>query len=259
MRAIGSATPTAWRQRASTRCVLAEFAWHIFEPHEGTFDFDLFDRAIDVLGKAGVKTIMCTPTATPPRWLTARYPEVLRVDAKWPRHEPWLAPACQPCERRVPRAFKAHHQSDGRALSGNSYIIGWQTDNELNTSGSLSYGPVTLNEFQAFLRDKYKTIDALNDAWGGHFWATAYDDFDQVVLPTRLCACAWSGRPMWSTITASSPCDGAIPARSGADPARHQSSLVRLPQSGAYRRHRLPRRLLDRPRLSRLRHLPASL
>ena len=60
---------------------LAEFAWHILEPHEGTFDFDLFDRAIDVLGKAGIKTIMCTPTATPPRWLTARYPEVLRVDA----------------------------------------------------------------------------------------------------------------------------------------------------------------------------------
>jgi hypothetical protein len=37
-----------------------EFAWHILEPHEGTFDFDLFDRAIDVLGKAGIKTIMCT-------------------------------------------------------------------------------------------------------------------------------------------------------------------------------------------------------
>jgi beta-galactosidase len=42
---------------------------------------------------------------------------------------------------------------------------------------------VTLAEFQAFLRDKYKTIAALNHAWGGHFWATAYDDFDQVVLP----------------------------------------------------------------------------
>ncbi len=97
---------------------LGEFAWHIFEPREGTFDFDLFDRAIDVLGKAGIKTIMCTPTATPPRWLTARYPEVLRVDANGRAHEPWLAPALRNLASPV---FRAHSkritQGDGRALS----------------------------------------------------------------------------------------------------------------------------------------------
>lgn len=49
---------------------LGEFAWHIFEPRENSFDFDLFDRAITVLAKHGIKTIMCTPTATPPCWLT---------------------------------------------------------------------------------------------------------------------------------------------------------------------------------------------
>jgi beta-galactosidase len=86
---------------------LAEFAWHIIEPHEGTFDFDLFDRAIDVLGKAGIKTIMCTPTATPPRWLTARYPEVLRVDANG-RAMAMARASCQSCGG-VPRAFEAHH------------------------------------------------------------------------------------------------------------------------------------------------------
>ena len=50
MRAIGSATPTAWQPRVQP-VRLAEFAWHIIEPREGTFDFDLFDRAIDMLGK----------------------------------------------------------------------------------------------------------------------------------------------------------------------------------------------------------------
>jgi len=53
---------------------MGEFAWHIFEPREGQFDFTLFDKAIEVLGRRGVKTILCTPTATPPRWLTAKYP-----------------------------------------------------------------------------------------------------------------------------------------------------------------------------------------
>jgi beta-galactosidase len=162
---------------------LAEFAWHIIEPREGTFDFDLFDRAIDVLGKAGIETIMCTPTATPPRWLTALYPEVLRVDANGRamshgsrQHANLASGVFREHSKRITKAMAEHYR-------GNSHIIGWQTDNELNTSGSLSYGPVTLAEFQAFLKDKYKTIAALNDAWGGSFWATAYDDFDQVVLP----------------------------------------------------------------------------
>ena len=61
---------------------LGEFAWHLMEPREGVFDFSLFDRAIAVLAAEGVKTIFCTPTATPPRWLTATYPEVLRVDER---------------------------------------------------------------------------------------------------------------------------------------------------------------------------------
>ena len=133
---------------------LAEFAWHIIEPHEGTFDFDLFDRAIDVLGKAGIKTIMCTPTATPPRWLTARYPEVLRVDANGRamshgsrQHANLASGVFREHSKRITKAMAQHYR-------GNSHIIGWQTDNELNTSGSLSYGPVTLAGFQAFLEDK---------------------------------------------------------------------------------------------------------
>jgi len=182
---------------------LAEFAWHILEPREGTFDFDLFDRAIDVLGKASIKTIMCTPTAAPPRWLTARYPEVLRVDANGRA----MSHGSRQHANLASGVFREHSQRITKAMAehycGNPYVIGWQTDNELNTSGSLSYGPVTLAEFKSFLEEKYKTIGALNDAWGGHFWATAYDDFDQVVLPLDY-APAPAG-PMWSTITGSSP------------------------------------------------------
>ena len=67
-----------------------------------------------------------------------------------------------------------------------SHVIGWQTDNEFNTSISRSYSAATRREFQKFLEDKYEDIAALNDAWGGNFWASAYDNFDQVVLPFDL-------------------------------------------------------------------------
>ncbi|NTH28632.1 beta-galactosidase [Agrobacterium rhizogenes] len=162
---------------------LGEFAWHIFEPKLGTFDFDLFDRAIAVLARHGISTIMCTPTATPPRWLTAAHPEVLRVDGNGRtmshgsrQHADTASPVFREHSKRITKAMAEHYRD-------NPDVIGWQTDNELNTSMPESFSAATLKEFQAYLADKYGTIDKLNFAWGGDFWATAYDDFGQVVLP----------------------------------------------------------------------------
>ena len=58
---------------------LGEFGWALMEPREGHYDFSLFDRAIETLGRHGIKTIFGTPTATPPKWLTHKYLEVLHV------------------------------------------------------------------------------------------------------------------------------------------------------------------------------------
>jgi beta-galactosidase GanA len=60
---------------------IGEFAWALMEPREGTFDFSLFDRVIAALAKHNLKIIFGTPTATPPKWLTQKYPEVLYVFA----------------------------------------------------------------------------------------------------------------------------------------------------------------------------------
>src|SRR6058998_2910814 len=58
---------------------MGEFAWALMEPSEGRYDFALFDRAIATMGRYGIKTILGTPTAAPPKWLTRKYPEVLHV------------------------------------------------------------------------------------------------------------------------------------------------------------------------------------
>ncbi|AGB74160.1 MULTISPECIES: beta-galactosidase [Rhizobium] len=165
---------------------MAEFAWHIMEPHEDHFDFSLFDKAIAGLAKHGIKTILCTPTATPPRWLTAKYPEVLRVDANGReashgsrQHCDTTSPVLRRHSQRITCAMAEHYRD-------NPHVIGWQTDNELNTTTSESYSPSALIEFQKFCRAKYGTIEAVNFAWGGDFWATAYQTFDQIVFPQPM-------------------------------------------------------------------------
>jgi len=165
---------------------MGEFAWHIWEPVEGKFSFDLFDRAIEVLGRAGIKTILCTPTATPPRWLTVNYPEVLRVDGNGRvaghgsrQQADTTSPVYRAHSRRITQAMAEHY-------AGNPYVVGWQTDNELNTTASESYSASCRLEFQKYLSHAYDSIGALNRAWGGDFWALAYDDFGQIDLPRQM-------------------------------------------------------------------------
>ena len=67
---------------------IAEFAWNKVEPTEGVFTYEFFDKFLDLAEEVGMKVIFCTPTATPPAWLTEKYPEVLngRKDGVLYRH-----------------------------------------------------------------------------------------------------------------------------------------------------------------------------
>ena len=60
---------------------IGEFAWSKLEPTPGYLQFDWIIRSMDVLGRHGLKVIFCTPTATPPRWMVDKHPDMLAVDA----------------------------------------------------------------------------------------------------------------------------------------------------------------------------------
>ena len=50
------------------------------EPAEGQYDFGWLERAIDLAAKHHIVSVLGTPTATPPAWLTQKYPDTLRVE-----------------------------------------------------------------------------------------------------------------------------------------------------------------------------------
>jgi beta-galactosidase len=163
---------------------MAEFAWDLMEPQEGTFDFSLFARTIDELGRHGIATILCTPTAAPPRWLTLRHPEILRVDAQGhPMQHGSRQHACttHPTFRRYSRHITGAMAS---FFANHPHVVGWQTDNELNCHFSECHCEACQQAFREFLHRKFKgDIRALNAAWGCAFWALTFSDFSEIPTP----------------------------------------------------------------------------
>ena len=164
---------------------IGEFAWGRIEKAEGLFDWAWMDRAIDVLGAAGLKVVLGTPTATPPKWLCEKYPDILPVDIHTGqvrgfgsrRHYDFSSETYLVQAERITAAMAQRYGS-------HPHVAGWQTDNELCCHDTtMSASPAALEKFRAYCAQRYGTIEALNAAWGNVFWSMEYDHFDQIDLP----------------------------------------------------------------------------
>lgn len=162
---------------------IAEFAWSKFEPQEGEFTFEFFDEFLDLTDKEGMQVIFGTPTATPPAWLTNKYPEVLnaRMDGVLYRHGArrhynYNSTKYKELCANIVTKIAAHY---GKRKS----IIGWQIDNELNCEVDVFYSESDTAAFREFLKQKYTTLEALNEAWGTTFWNQTYMDWEEIYVP----------------------------------------------------------------------------
>lgn len=164
---------------------IAEFAWNKIEPEEGVYTYEFFDSFLELAQKKGMKVIFCTPTATPPVWLTEKYPEVLNADQDGllyrhgaRRHYNYNSPVYQKLCRNIVEKSASHY-------GGHPAIIGWQIDNEVNCELDEFYSESDTLAFRHFLQEKYKTIDGLNQAWGTIFWNQTYNCWEQVYVPRK--------------------------------------------------------------------------
>lgn len=163
---------------------MAEFAAELIEPEPGTFHFELFDETIALLGRHGIDTILGTPTAAPPRWLTLAHPDAVGMNADGVpmqhgsrQHMSMSHPAFREYSRTVTQAMADH-------FADNPHVIGWQTDNEFHCGFSEDHSPAAQSDFQVFLRERYADdIIALNQAWGTVFWAQTYQRFEDIPTP----------------------------------------------------------------------------
>ncbi|MDD4513984.1 beta-galactosidase [Massilibacteroides sp.] len=162
-----------------------EFAWGMLEPEEGKYDFEWLDKAVSLAEKYGLKVIMCTPSPTPPVWLSKNYPDILtqrdngvNIQHGRRQHASWSSDRYRAYVENIVSKLAEHYGK-------NPTVIGWQIDNEPGHYGLVDYSQNAQGKFRLWLQKKYGTIEKLNEVWGNSFWSETYQTFDQIRLPNQ--------------------------------------------------------------------------
>ena len=159
------------------------FSWSALEPEEGRYDFGWLDEVMDRCAAAGMAVVLATPSGAKPNWMAQKYPEIRRQnplgwcveptqELQAGRHNhcltsPVYRAKVAEMDRRLAERYGKH---PALAL--------WHISNEFNGE---CHCPLCMQAFRDWLRAKYKTLDAMNQAWWTGFWSHAFSDWSQIV------------------------------------------------------------------------------
>jgi len=158
------------------------FAWAALEPEEGKFTFEWLDSILNKFAENGIYAMLATPSGARPAWMSEKYPEVLRVEANGirnlhgARHNHCFSSPVYREKVKLMNGKLAERYADHPA------VIGWHISNEYGGECHCNY---CQDAFRGWLKNKYVTLDALNDAWWTTFWSHTYTSWSQVESPTQ--------------------------------------------------------------------------
>ncbi len=157
------------------------FSWAEIEKEEGVFDFTWLDTIIDKIHKAGGKVVLATPSAARPKWLSDKYPEVLRVNETLARNK--FSSRHNHCFSSPVFREKVRIIDEKLAMRYGKHpaVVAWHISNELY---GRCYCDKCAEKFRDFLRVKFDNdIDKLNHEYWTRFWSHRFGSFDEIEPP----------------------------------------------------------------------------
>ncbi|WP_105901733.1 beta-galactosidase [Vibrio gangliei] len=159
------------------------FSWAMLEPTEGEFNFSWLDETLERLHSNNINVFLATPSGARPAWLSQKYPDVLRVGGNrqknlhGERHNHCFSSPNYRKKVTIMNAKLAERYAHHPA------VIGWHISNEYGGECHCDY---CQDEFKTWLKEKYKTLDNLNQAWWSTFWSHTYSDWSQIESPSPI-------------------------------------------------------------------------
>ena len=159
------------------------FAWTALEPADGEYQFEWLDEIMNLMAENNMIAVLATPSGGKPAWMSQKYPEILRVNAKrqrelhGERHNHCLSSPVYREKVKIMNTRLAERYGSHPALGV------WHISNEYNGE---CHCQLCQEKFRVFIKNRYKTLDALNEAWWCNFWSHTYTDWSQVESPSPI-------------------------------------------------------------------------
>ncbi|MBN2031096.1 beta-galactosidase [bacterium] len=161
---------------------MGHLAWDSYEPAEGVFDFAWFDEVMDLMNEAGIQVILDIAIRPAPLWLHHKYPSIRITDESgnvlYPNHR-YMEDIGDPMYQKYALRFTdemTKHYGDHPAL------LAFGIDNE-SGDGKISYSETARQRFIAWLKEKYGSVEKLDQAWAGQRWSRKINQWDEVGFP----------------------------------------------------------------------------
>lgn len=207
---------------------MGDLSWDSFEPQQGEFTFEWFDKVMDKMQANGIRVILDIPGLPAPIWLHRKYPGVNIVAQNGTRLSPAERYMDDISDPDYVREVNSMADALMKRYAHHPAVIAIGYDNEIG-NGFMSYSEADRQRFIAWLRKKYGTIGELNKAWATQRWSRRLNSFEDVDLPLA---------------------DGPGPSERFLDLHRYWSdvTVARLKELDAIRQRNMP----DKPSISNL-------
>lgn len=159
------------------------FSWAKIQPAENEYNFSELDEVVDMLSKENYDIVLATSTGALPAWMFKKYPEVARTDYEGRHHKFGQRHNACPNSTVYQKYASALVEKLAERYANNPHVTCWHINNEY---GGECYCENCEKAFRVWLKDKYKTIEALNKAWNLEFWGHTVYEWDEIVAPNAL-------------------------------------------------------------------------
>jgi len=159
------------------------FSWALLEPREGEYDFGWLDRLVALLHDNAIRIDLGTPTASPPAWFFHTYPDSRVTTRDGTVLGFGSRGMASPSSLAYRRASAAIARQLARHYGTHPALALWHVHNEYGAPVSECYSAASSAAFRVWLRRRYSTLEALNEAWGTAFWGQRYGEWEHISAP----------------------------------------------------------------------------
>jgi beta-galactosidase len=159
------------------------FLWSAIEPEPGVFDWEDYDRQLDLAAKYGMKTIVAEMAVIAPEWVFRAFDHAHFIRRDGSRVERFMQVSCavggvpglcwdhddyrQAAEHFIAQ-LAAHYK-------GHPALGGYDIWNECNIADNTCYCPATIQKFREWLKKRYASPREVSEAWRRYGFA-AWED-----------------------------------------------------------------------------------